>query len=124
MNEYTGINILIGSHLSMKVVNSQLVPRVGSFIPLIEEELDYGLQQEFPSCKDEWVKVDLNKVALHVISRITARLFVGFPLCRNEEWLRLNEDIVPEIFAVSCEKALYDILTNIIVDHCSHEVGI
>lgn len=101
MSSYTGIDILIGSHLSHNVVKTQLVPRLGTFIPIIEEELDYGLEHEFPPCKEGWVKIDLGQVALHVISRITARLFVGFPLCRNEEWLRLNENIVPEIFAVS-----------------------
>jgi hypothetical protein len=101
MNEYTGINVLVGSHLSHLVVKTKLVPRLPAFIPIIEEELDYGFEHELPSCKDRWVKIDLNKVALHVISRITARLFVGFPLCRNEEWVRLNENIVPEIFAVS-----------------------
>jgi hypothetical protein len=101
MKEYTGIDVLIGSHLSHAVVKTKLVPRLPSFIPIIKEELDYGLEHEFQDCKDQWAKIDLNKVALHVISRITARLFVGFPLCRNEEWIKLNEDIVPEIFAVS-----------------------
>lgn len=103
MKTYTGIDVLIGSHLSMDVIKTRLVPRLTTFIPIIEEELDYGLTHEFPSCKGEWVKMDFNKVALHVISRITARLFVGLPLCRNEEWVRLNENIVPEIFAVSCK---------------------
>jgi hypothetical protein len=102
MKEYTGINILIGSHLSHTVVKTKLVPHLPSLVPIIEEELEYGLEHEFPDYKDQWVKIDLNKVALHVISRITARLFVGFPLCRNKEWIKLNEDIVPEIFAVSC----------------------
>lgn len=101
MGEYTGIDVLIGSHLSHAVVKTKLVPRLPGFIPIIEEELNHGFEREFPDCKDRWVNIDLNNVALHVISRITARLFVGFPLCRNEDWIKLNEDIVPEIFAVS-----------------------
>lgn len=100
MREYTGIDILIGSTLGHTAVRTKFVPRLGAVIPVIEEELKYGLAKEFPLCNDDWVEIDLNKVALHVISRITARLFVGFPLCRDEEWVRLNEDIVPEIFAV------------------------
>ncbi|KAL2816441.1 cytochrome P450 [Aspergillus cavernicola] len=110
MSNYTGIDILIGSHLSMNVVKTQLVPRLGSFIPIIEEELDYGFQKEFPSCKDEWVKINLNEVALRVVSRITARLFVGFPLCQNEEWLRLNEKIVPEIFSLLFPRYLHPVV--------------
>ena len=42
--------------------------------------------------------MDLNDVILRIVSRITARIFVGFPLCRNEEWLSLNTIIVEEIF--------------------------
>ena len=101
MREYTGIDILVGSTLGHTVVKTKFVPRLGAFIPAIEEELNYGLEKEFPLCKAYWVEIDFNTVALHIISRITARLFVGFPLCRSEEWIRLNEDIVPEIFAVS-----------------------
>jgi hypothetical protein len=104
MRKYTGIDILIGSHLSNLAVRTKLTPRLGAFIPIIEEELKYGIEKEFPPCKD-WVEIDLNKIALHVISRITARLFVGFPLCRNQEWILLNENIVPEIFAVSISLA-------------------
>jgi hypothetical protein len=100
MNEYTGINILIGSHLSHAVVKTKLVPRLENFIPTIEEELNYGLEYELPECKNQWADIDFNKTALHVISRITARLFVGLPLCRDTEWVTLNEEIVPEIFTV------------------------
>jgi len=102
MGKYTGIDVLVGSHLSNAAVRTRLTPRLGSFIPIIEEELNYGLLKEMPPCKGLWVSMDLNKVALHVFSRITARLFVGFPLCQNDEWVAINEDIVPEIFGVSC----------------------
>ena len=42
--------------------------------------------------------MDLNDVILRIVSRISARIFVGFLLCRNEEWLSLNTLIVEEIF--------------------------
>ena len=29
---------------------------------------------------------------------MTARLFVGFPLCRDEEWLKINSQIVEQLF--------------------------
>ena len=42
--------------------------------------------------------MDLNDVILRIVSRITARIFMGSPLCRYEEWLSLNTLIVEEIF--------------------------
>ena len=33
-----------------------------------------------------------------MVSRLTARIFVGFPLCRNEKWLSINAGIVEELF--------------------------
>jgi hypothetical protein len=51
MNEYTGINILVGSHLSHDVVKTKLIPRLGTFLPLIEEELNYGFKNNFPEAE-------------------------------------------------------------------------
>ena len=34
---------------------------------------------------------------MDAITRATARMFVGFPLCRNEDWLSLNMSIVRDI---------------------------
>lgn len=98
MGEYTNIDILLGSHLSPRAVQTKLTPRLGSFVGVIEDELNFAMDSDFPPCKDQWVTMDLNDVILRLVSRITARIFVGFPLCRNEEWLSLNTQIVEEIF--------------------------
>ena len=119
MGEYTNIDILLGSHLSPRAVQTKLTPRLGLFVGVIEEELNFAMDNDFPPCKgasptlqrflcskdvsekafaDQWVTVDLNDVILCIVSRITARIFVGDPLCRNEEWRSLNIQIVEEIF--------------------------
>ena len=49
-------------------------------------------------CLGDWVSVNMQETVLDIISRFTMRLFVGFPLCRNEEWLSLNVSIVKDIF--------------------------
>lgn len=119
MGEYTHIDILLGSHLSPRAVQTKLTPRLGLFVGVIEEELNFAMDNDFPPCKgasptlqrflcsndvsekafaDQWVTMDLNDVILCIVSCITARIFVGDPLCRNEEWQSLNIQIVEEIF--------------------------
>ena len=49
MGKYTGIDVLIGSHLSLNAVQTRLTPRLGSFVDIIEEELDFAMREEFPA---------------------------------------------------------------------------
>ena len=51
MGKYTGIDVLIGSHLSLNAVQTRLTPRLGSFVDIIEEELDFAMKEEFPTLK-------------------------------------------------------------------------
>ncbi|KAL8825028.1 MAG: hypothetical protein Q9191_004661 [Dirinaria sp. TL-2023a] len=98
MGKYTGIDIMLGSHLNFHAVQNKLTPRIGAFTAVVKEELDFAMEWDFPKGQEEWVMTDLNKTILRVISRITLRTFVGYPLCRNEELLSLNCLIVEEIF--------------------------
>ena len=49
MGKYTGIDVLIGSHLSLNAVQTRLTPRLGSFVSVIEEELEFAMKEEFPA---------------------------------------------------------------------------
>ncbi|KAI0474456.1 cytochrome P450 [Xylaria cf. heliscus] len=77
---YTGMNILLGTHLSFNVVRNKLTPQLSSTIPVLAEELEYAFSVEIPSC------------------RVTSRFWVGFPLCRNEEWHTANIYTTSRIF--------------------------
>ena len=51
MGEYTHIDILLGSHLSPHAIQIKLMPRLGSFVGVIEEELEFAMKNDFPTCK-------------------------------------------------------------------------
>ena len=51
MGEYTHIDILLGSHLSPRAIQTRLMPRLGSFVGVIEEELAFAMNNDFPTCK-------------------------------------------------------------------------
>ncbi|KAI1273002.1 cytochrome P450 [Xylaria sp. FL0933] len=96
--KYTGMNILLGTHLSFNVVRNKLTPKLGSIIPLLAEELEYALSVEIPPCRGEWVSADLNTIMTRIISRLTSRTWVGLPLCRNEDWHSANVYTTSQIF--------------------------
>jgi hypothetical protein len=51
MGPYTGIDILLDSHLSFHAIRNGLAPKLGSLVPIIEEEMDHALEREIPVSK-------------------------------------------------------------------------
>jgi cytochrome P450 len=38
----------------------------------------------------DWTPIDLHEKLLRVVAQASARIFVGYPMCRNEEWLECS----------------------------------
>ena len=51
MGPYTGIDILLDSHLSFHAIRNGLAPKLESLVPIIEEEMDHALEREIPASK-------------------------------------------------------------------------
>lgn len=45
-----------------------------------------------------YVQLPAYRTILRIITRISARLFVGLPLCRDEEWLHISEEYTMNVF--------------------------
>ncbi|KAK4174301.1 cytochrome P450 [Triangularia setosa] len=84
-DQYSGISILKGTHLTFNVVRNKLTPRMGAIIPPLMEELEHAMKAELPASK-EWVAVDLGMIFTRIISRLTTRVWVGKELSRNNTW--------------------------------------
>ncbi|KAH8655096.1 cytochrome P450 [Tricladium varicosporioides] len=98
MGDYTGMNILVGSHLNFNVIRNKLTPKLGDMTPIIEDEMRYAIKREMPPCRDEWKEIDLNNIMTRVISRMTSRTWIGDPLCRNDDWHSTNLSTTEQIF--------------------------
>ena len=51
--------------------------------------------------QDNWISMPFNSTILRLVARISARVFVGFPLCRNEEWLATSISYSQNVFITS-----------------------
>jgi hypothetical protein len=53
VGEYTGMNILVGSHLSFSVIRNKLTLKIGNMVPIIEDEVSYALKEELGSIQSK-----------------------------------------------------------------------
>lgn len=50
VGRYTGIDIMLGSDLNFHAVQNKLTPRIGAFTAVVQEELDFAMEHDFPKC--------------------------------------------------------------------------
>lgn len=82
----TNTKLVRESDLHRRTLQQKLTPALGTLIPSIKEELNFALQAEISDCKD-WTPVHINELVVRIVARVSARVFVGPNLCRNEKWL-------------------------------------
>ncbi|KAF7513028.1 hypothetical protein GJ744_011294 [Endocarpon pusillum] len=90
IGKYSGIDIMLRGDLSTRMLQSKLTPNLAIFTTDMKDELNYGLSKDMPECEGCWVEVDIYKVLLHIIARISNRVFVGIEACRNKDWLEAS----------------------------------
>ena len=96
VGKYT--RILAGSQIQTEAIQKCLTPSLARLAPRFIEELQYGFEKDFPSCRDEWVAIKPYEMLLRLVSRAGSRVFVGQPLCRDEAWLEASVTFTGNIF--------------------------
>ncbi|KAI8648839.1 Ent-kaurene oxidase [Fusarium sp. Ph1] len=114
--EYTRGLVFLQSDLQNRVIQQRLTPRLASLTAVMKEEFDLALAAEMPKVKgmiassdksggptdqhqdDTWAKVDMSSIFIRLISRISARVFLGPDDCHNEEWLNTTAEYSQNLF--------------------------
>ncbi|KAL4931767.1 cytochrome P450 [Aspergillus undulatus] len=73
----------------VETVRNKLTRAIGRFVQPMSQEAADGLQEQWTD-NTEWHVVSLHQSVLRIISRQSSRVFQGFPLCRNPDWLRIT----------------------------------
>lgn len=94
-----------------KVIHKSLARNLNDMIPGMQEEVEYSIDTVFGLDTEEWKKVNVWKSWLDIVPYITNRMLVGYPLCRNKEWLAncvaFTEDVIRNMFLIGlCPMAL------------------
>ena len=101
----------IESNLHTRAVQQSLTPNIAKFHKPMEEELSWALStytkhvlgsHSIPDASsNQWHDVDIEDLILNLIAHVSARIFVGLPLCRHEDWIRINKACTINVFEVA-----------------------
>ncbi|KAK0653658.1 Cytochrome P450 monooxygenase trt6 [Lasiodiplodia hormozganensis] len=73
----------------IEMVRTHLTRKLSKIMGALSTEATLSLEQNFPPSKD-WTPVVFYPTAVHVVARLSARIFLGEEACRDEEWLRIT----------------------------------
>ncbi|KDR68411.1 hypothetical protein GALMADRAFT_231377 [Galerina marginata CBS 339.88] len=79
------------------VVRTPLTRSLGACFLDIKDEIIAAFGDLIPVREDEWETVSVLSTAMKIMSRTSNRLFVGLPLCRNPDYVELNEQFTMDV---------------------------
>ncbi|KAK7713135.1 hypothetical protein SLS57_007465 [Botryosphaeria dothidea] len=71
-------------------VRINLTQSLGSITQGLSDETTYALSVILPDVTEEWSSITWVPFATKLIARLSAKVFLGEPLCRNEDWLTIS----------------------------------
>ncbi|KAI2627006.1 putative cytochrome P450 [Hypomontagnella submonticulosa] len=84
------------SDIMLGAIKIDLNRHLGTFVGDVEHEVAHCFETQFPAC-DDWTPIDLHDKLLRVVAQASARIFVGYPMCRNEEWLDCSTKFATDV---------------------------
>ncbi|KAJ7203650.1 cytochrome P450 [Mycena pura] len=94
--EYTLGTQLVHNTYQVLSIRGGLTRSLDLCFPEVRDEIEHAFDDVLALKGNEWKLVQVYAAMVHIGARTSNRLFVGLPLCRDQEYLELNID-----FAVS-----------------------
>ncbi|KAK0205563.1 cytochrome P450 [Desarmillaria ectypa] len=82
----------------LDVVRGALTRNIGNCFADVQDEIKAAFNDLIPMTED-WVEIPVYETILQIVCRASNRMFVGLPLCRNRDYIKLNINYTIEIFA-------------------------
>ncbi|KAJ8475230.1 hypothetical protein ONZ51_g6703 [Trametes cubensis] len=76
-------------HYHLDILRDKLTRGLAGVLPDLIDELSMAVPQYIPAKADGWVAVNMVACAREIVARISNRVFVGVPTCRNRQYLDL-----------------------------------
>jgi hypothetical protein len=90
LGRYTGI----GSTEHPEAINAirlDLTRNIGKILGDLQDEISYCFDKEVGPCPD-WKQITVYPTVIQIVAGLSARAFVGLPLCRDREWTQATMD--------------------------------
>ncbi|KAJ7015951.1 cytochrome P450 [Mycena alexandri] len=79
-------------------IRSSLTRNIARFLPQLHDELVCAFDDVIALPGNDWEEINVLPNMMQVVARLTARIFVGLPLCRNQEYLNLSISYTVSVF--------------------------
>lgn len=90
----------LGSPAFYESIRKDLTRNTGSVLEELQKEAEFAIPYKLGPC-NEWTELPMYATAVRIIAALSGRVFVGYPLCRNEEWIEAIMNFTIASFAAS-----------------------
>ncbi|KAH9849240.1 cytochrome P450 [Lenzites betulinus] len=80
---------VMGNPFHIDTIREKLTRVLPTIMPSVVEELEQAIPHNIPGASEGWVEINVLGALQHIVARASARVFVGLPLCHDEEYLDL-----------------------------------
>ncbi|KAK8095966.1 cytochrome P450 [Apiospora kogelbergensis] len=70
-----------------EIIRHELTKKLNTFSDDVVDEMEQALVDSWGTNTDDWVEVNVYQTLLHIVARLSTRVFVGLPLCRDADFL-------------------------------------
>lgn len=84
----------------VNAVRVDLTQHIAKTLEAIQDEMNFAASSCIGSPKD-WTPIPLYPSLLRMVALISGRVFVGLPLCRNADWIRISINFTVVSFKAS-----------------------
>ncbi|KAM5543009.1 hypothetical protein V8D89_003393 [Ganoderma adspersum] len=81
----------------IELIRDKLTRTLPAILPDVVDEIRSAVPEYIPTHEDEWTSVDVIKTMQKIVARLSNRVFVGLPTCRNKEYLDLAITVTTDI---------------------------
>ncbi|KAK3945482.1 cytochrome P450 [Diplogelasinospora grovesii] len=78
----------VDDHFPISTIHKHLARNLVGLIPGVQDEIESAIDATFGKDTEEWKSLNLWEVWMAIVPRVTSRIVVGAPVCRDETFLK------------------------------------
>ncbi|KAI0096871.1 cytochrome P450 [Nemania sp. FL0031] len=98
-----------------EVIQHQLTKKIGTFADAVADEVRASLETYWGTDTEEWREVKLYDTMLLLITRLSVRVFMGLPLCRDKTFLSVCSRFIRKVAMAAAAISLFPVFLRPVV---------
>lgn len=106
--DYTFLHAnLVDGPVHPEIIQHQLTKRLNTFTNDVVEEVNICLEEIWGTDTEEWREVKVYDTMLTLVARLSTRVLVGVPLCRNADFLKACSQFIRKVALTAAAISLF-----------------